>query len=162
MIKADKKRVIIILTIVTVHAVLIITGGCKPKDKTARLTFNVEGEALSDAEVSIDDKPIGHLEQTIIKPNGELFINGQLTATLPAGSSLIGEEDIWSGVLDFVPLNTGTHIITLSSKGKTLQINAFVSPGYHLMTYFSAEQKIKWDTETVTAALGSTVTIKGK
>jgi hypothetical protein len=162
MIKADKKRVIIILMIIAMHAVLIMTEGCKPKDKTACLTFNVEGEELSDAEVSIDNKPIGCLEQTVIKSNGELFINGQFSATLPPGSPLIGEEDIWSGVLDSVTLNTGTYTISLSSKGKTLQINAFVSPGYHLMTYFPAEQKIKWDAEVVTAALGSPVTIKGK
>lgn len=158
----NTKRIIIVSLLILIYAILIGTGGCKPKDKTAHITFNVEGKEFSDAEVFIDNKSIGRLEQTLIKSNGELFINGQLTATLPSGSPQIGKEDTWSGVLDSITLNAGTHTITLSSQGKNVQINASVTPGYHLMTYFSDEQKIKWDTETVTAPPGSTITIKGK
>lgn len=158
----DTKRILIVLLIIAVYTVPMGTGGCKQKDQTAHVTINVEGEEFSDAEVFIDNKPVGRLEQTIIKSNGELIINGQLTATLPSGSPQIGKEDMWSGVLDSISLNAGTYTISLSSKGKILQINTTVSPGYHLMTYFPDEEKIKWDTETVTASPGSTITIKGK
>ena len=83
----DKRRTFtIILCIVPALAVLLFAGGCKPKDNTARITFNVEGQEFSDAEISIDNKSAGRMEQTIIKPNGELYINGQLSATLPPGS----------------------------------------------------------------------------
>ena len=104
----DKKRVFtIILCIVLAQAVLLFTGGCKPKDSTARITFNVEGQEFSDAEISIDGKSAGRMEQTIIKSNGELYINGQLSATLPPGSPQIGKEDTCSGVLDSITLKAG-------------------------------------------------------
>ena len=144
-------------------AVLLFTGGCTPKDNSARITFNVEGQEFSDAEISINDMPAGRMEQTIIKSNGELYINGQISAALPPGSPQIGKEDTCSGVLDSITLKAGDHTIALSSsEGKTLQITAVVSPGYHLVTYSSARETIKWDNETVKVVPGTTVTIKGK
>ena len=104
----DKKRVFtIILCIVVAHAVLLFTGGCKSKEETAQITFNVEGQEFSDAEIFIDGKSAGRMEQTIIKSNGELYINGQLSATLPPGSPQIGKEDTYSGVLDSITLKAG-------------------------------------------------------
>ena len=149
----DKKRVFtIILCIVLAQAVLLFTGGCKSKEENAQITFNMEGQEFSDAEISIDGKSVGRMEQTIIKSNGELYINGQLSATLPPGSPQIGEEDTYSGVLDSITLKPGNHTISLSSsEGKNLQITAVVSPGYHLVTYSSAQETIKWDNETVKA-----------
>jgi hypothetical protein len=163
MIDMNKKSVFtIMLCIVTAHAVLLFAGGCKPKDNSARITFNVEGQEFSGAEISINGTSAGRMEQTIIKSNGELYINGQFSATLPPDSPQIGKEDICSGVLDSITLKAGNHTISLSSEGKTLQITAVVSPGYHLVTYSSALETIKWDNETIKAIPGTTVTIKGK
>jgi hypothetical protein len=158
----SQKVFTIILCLVLAQAVLLFTGGCTPKDNSARITFNVEGQEFSDAEISINGMPAGRMEQTIIKSNGELYVNGQLFATLPPGSPHIGKENICSGVLDSITLKAGNHTISLSSEGKSLQITAVVSPGYHLVTYSSARGTIKWDNETVKAIPGTTVTIKGK
>jgi hypothetical protein len=163
MAKMDKRSVFtIILCIVLAQVFLFFSGGCKLKDNIARITFNVEGQEFSDAEISIDNKSAGHMEQTIIKSDGELYINGQLSATLPPGSPQIGREDIYSGVLDSITLKAGNHTISLSSsEGKTLQIAAGVSPGYHLVTYSPARGTIKWDNETVKVIPGIPITIKG-
>ncbi len=160
----DKMRgLIVILCIVLAHAVFLFIGGCKSKEGTARITFNVEGEEFSDAEISIDGKSTGRMEQTIIKSNGELYIDGQLSATLPAGSPQVGEEDTYSGVLDSIIVKPGDHTITFSSSGgKSLQIAAAVSPGYHLVTYSSAQETVKWGSETVKVVPGATITIRGK
>jgi hypothetical protein len=159
-----KERVFTVtLCIALIQAVLFFMGGCKPKDETARITFNVEGREFSDAEISVDGKSAGRMEQTIIKSNGELHLNGQLSAALPPGSPLVGKEDTCSGVLDSIVLESGRHTISFSSsEGKTLQIEAFVSPGYHLVTYSSAKGTIKWDNETVRAIPRTTITIRGK
>lgn len=159
----NRKTFTIILFIVLTQVVLLFTGGCKPKNETARVTFNVEDQEFSDAEIFIDGKSAGRMEQTIIKPNGDLYINGQLSATLPPDSPQIGKEDTCSGILDSIVVEPGDHTIVLSSsEGKTLQIKAVVSPGYHLMTYSSTGETIKWDNETVKTAPGTTITIKGK
>jgi hypothetical protein len=163
MIDMNNKRVFtIVLCLVVAHAVLLFTGGCKSKEETARITFNAEGPEFSDAEISIDNKSAGRLEQTIIKSNGELYINGQLSTTLPPGSPQISEEDACSGVLDSIILKPGDHTITFtSSEGKSLQITAVVSPGYHLVIYSPAQETIKWNNKTVKAISGTPVTIKG-
>jgi hypothetical protein len=159
----NKKVIAIIFCIVFAQAVLLFTGGCKPKDETARVTFNIEGPEFSDAEISIDGKSAGRMEQTIIKSNGELYLNGQLSVTLPPDSPQIGKEDTCSGVLDSIILKPGDHTISLtSSEGKNLQIKAVVSPGYHLVTYSPAMETITWDNETVKTTPGTTITIKGK
>jgi hypothetical protein len=159
-----KKRVFAIaLCVVLAQAVLLFSGGCKPKNETARVTFNVEGQEFSDAEISIDGKSAGHMEQTIIKSNGDLYLNGQLSAALPPGSPQIGKEDTCSGVLDSIILKPGVHTILLSSsEGKHLQIEVVVSPGYHLVIYSPVKETIKWNSETVKATPGTTITMKGK
>jgi hypothetical protein len=159
----SKKLFTIILCIVLAQAVLLFAEGCKSKEENAQITFNVEGQEFSDAEISIDGKSVGRMEQTIIKTNGELYINGQFSATLPPGSPQIGQEDTCSGVLDSIILKTGDHVITLfSSEGKNLQIKAVVSPGYHLVNYSSAQETIRWDNETIKAIPGTTIIIEGK
>ena len=160
----DSKRLFtIILCIVLAQAVLLFAEGCKSKEENAQITFNIEGQEFSDAVVSIDGKSVGRMEQTIIKTNGELYINGQFSATLPPGSSQIVQEDTCSGVLDSITLKTGDHTIVLSSsEGKNLQIKAVVSPGYHLVNYSPAQETIRWDNETIKAIPGTTIIIKGK
>jgi hypothetical protein len=159
----NKKSVFTIVFCVTACAALLFTEGCKAKEENARITFNVEGQEFSDAEISIDGKSAGRMEQTIIKSDGNLYINEQFAATLPPGSPQIGKEDTYSGVLDSITLKPGDHTISLSSsEGKSLQIAAVVSSGYHLVTYSSAQETIRWDNETVKVIPGTTVTIKGK
>jgi hypothetical protein len=163
MIDMNKKSVFtIILYIVVVHAVLLFTEGCKSKEETAQITFKVEGQEFSDAQISIDNKSVGRMEQTIIKSNGELHINGQLSTILPPGSPQISEEDVCSGVLDSIILKPGDHTITFTStEGKSLQIMVVVSQGYHLVIYSPAQEAIKWNNKTVKAIPGTPVTIKG-
>jgi hypothetical protein len=163
MIDMNKKTVLtIILCIVAAHGVLLFTGGCKSNEETAQITFNVEGREFSDAEISIDNKSVGRMEQTIIKSNGELYINGQFSTTLPPGSPQISEEDACSGVLDPIILKPGDRTITFtSSEGKSLQIMVVVSPGYHLVIYSPAQETIKWNNKTIKAIPGTPVTIKG-
>jgi hypothetical protein len=160
----NKKRVFaIILCIVLAQTVLFFMGGCKSKEENAQITFNVEGQEFSNAEISIDGKPAGSMEQTIIKTNGDLYINEQFSATLPPGSPQIGKEDAYTGVLDSITLKPGGHTIVFSSaEGKKLPITAFVSPGYHLVTYSSIGETIKWDNEVVKTTPGTTIIIKGK
>ena len=156
----DKKSAFFIVLCFILLAALTFMGGCKPKDRTAHITFNTEDQEFSDAEISIDGESVGRMEQTIIKSNGELSIDGQLITTLPPASPQIGKEDIYSGVLDSIQLKSGKHTISIvSQKGKSLQIAADVSPGYHLLTYSPGDQTIKWDKETVKATPGVTVTI---
>ena len=50
-------------------------------------------QEFSDAEISLDGKSAGRMEQTIIKSDGNLYINEQFAATLPPGSPQIGKED---------------------------------------------------------------------
>ncbi len=139
------------------------TSGCRKRDNTAVLTFNVEDREFSEAEVLIDETPLGRLEQTIIKTNGELYINGQLTATLPPESPQVGKEDTYSGVMDSVTIKSGKHSIVFSAPGgKRLDISADVSPGYHLLTLAPSDGTLKWDNTTVKAVPGTTVTIPSR
>ena len=159
----DRKRPFAIIFCVAACVVLLFTGGCKPKDQTAHITFNMEGQEFSDAEISIDGKSVGLMEQTIIKSNGELYINGQLAATLPPGSPQIEKEDVYSGILDSIQLKSGKHTISLTApKGGNIQITADVSPGFHLVTYSPEEETIKWGAEIVKATPGTPITIKSK
>jgi hypothetical protein len=159
----SKRLFTIIFCIVLAQAVLLFAEGCKSKEENARITFNIEGQEFSDAVVSIDGKSVGRMEQTIIKTNGELYINGQFSAMLPPGSPQIGQEDTCSGILDSITLKAGDHVIALSSsEGKTLQIKAVVSPGYHLVNYSPAQETIRWDNETIKAIPGTTIIIEGK
>ncbi|HEX2965438.1 MAG TPA: hypothetical protein VHO84_06615 [Syntrophorhabdaceae bacterium] len=154
--------VYLLFCVVLLFGVLNMTG-CRKKDQTAVLTFNVENEEFSEAEISIDGISLGRMEQTIIKTNGELYINGELTATLPPQSPQIGKEDTYSGVLDSVTTKSGRHAIVISiTGGKRLDISADISPGYHLITFFPSDGTLKWDNQTVKAIPGTTVTIPAK
>ena len=159
-----KKRVFaVFLCMIFAQTFLLLTGGCTPKDETAQVIFNVEGQEFSDAEIAINGKSAGRMEQTIIKSNGELYIDGQLSATLPTDSPQIGKEDTYSGTFDSLILKPGDYTITFSSsEGKNLQISAVIAPGYHVVTYSPAQGTIKWNNETAEVVPGATVTIKGK
>jgi hypothetical protein len=134
--------------------------GCK-KPEPARVTIVVEGQLFSDAMVLVDGKQAGKLVQTLITPEGKLYIDGIHTVTLPPGHSDIPERDDYEGTLDSMEMKAGEHTILLQTEdGKTLQIKADVPPGRHLVTYLSDEEKLTWNNTKLEAAPGSTVTIK--
>jgi len=139
---------------------LLLLQGCK-KPEPARIIIVVEGQLFSDAMVLVDGKQAGKLVQTLITPEGKLYIDGIHTATLPPGHSDIPESDDYEGTLDSMEMKAGEHTILLQTEdGKTLQIKADISPGRHLVTYLSDEEKLTWNTTKLEAAPGSTVTIK--
>lgn len=139
---------------------LLFLQGCK-KPETARIIIVVEGQLFSDAMVLVDGKQTGKLVQTLITPEGKLYIDGIHTATLPPGHSDIPESDEYEGTLDSMELKVGEHTILLQTDdGKNLEIKADIPPGRHLVTYLSDEEKLTWNNTKLEAVPGSTVTIK--
>ncbi len=140
--------------------VFLSTGGCK-KPEPARIILVVEGEPFSDALVIIDGNQAGKLVQTLIKPDGRLFIDGIYNATLPPGPGDIPETDDFQGTIDSLELKAGEHTILLQAEeGKMLQIKADIPPGRHFVTYLSDEGKLTWNNTKVDAAPGTTVNVK--
>jgi len=139
---------------------LLSPGGCKKPDP-ARIILAVDGELFSDALVIIDGKQAGKLAQTLIKPDGSLYIDGILTAKLPPGHRDIPEKDDYRGTIDSLELKAGEHTILLQTEdGKTLQITASIPPGRHLVTYLSDEETLRWNNAKLQAAPGSSVNVR--
>lgn len=164
MMDMKEKRVFTIILCIAMQVVLLFSGGCKQKKDPARVVFTVEGQEFSDARISVDGKSLGQFTQTIIKSGGELYIDGQLTATLPPDSPQISKEgDTYSGALDSFSLTPGEHTFTLSSpEGKSLQMTAVIYPGYHLVIYSPELETIKWDNEAFKITPGMPVKIKSR
>lgn len=139
---------------------LLSSAGCR-KPEPARVILLVEGQLFSGALVIIDGKEAGKLTQTLIKPDGKLFIDGIYSVTLPPGHRDIPEEDDYEGTLDSLALKAGEHTILLETNdGKTLQITADIPPGRHLVTYLSDDGKLTWNNTKLDAAPGTTVIIR--
>ncbi len=135
-------------------------GGCR-KPEPARVILAVDGEMFSDALVIIDGKQAGKLTQTLIKPDGNLYIDGILTAKLPPGHGDIREKDDYQGTIDSLELMAGAHTILLQTEdGKTLQITARIPPGRHLVTYLSNEETLTWNSAKLKAPPGSSVNVR--
>jgi len=135
-------------------------GGCK-KPEPARIILAGDGQLFSDALVIVDGKQAGKLTQTLIKPDGSLYIDGILTAKLPPGHADIPEENDYQGTIDSLEVKAGEHTILLQTEdGKTLEITASVPPGRHLVTYFSDEETLTWNNIKLKAAAGSSVNVK--
>jgi hypothetical protein len=159
----NKTRAFVIMLGILAGAILVVTGGCKSKQEPAKITICAEGQDFSDAEIAIDGKAVGRLTQTMIRSNGNLYIDGKLIVRLAPDSPQRTDEDTYSGALDSVMLQPGHHTITLqTSEGKSLQIAAVISSGYHLIIYSSENETIKWDNETANATPGTTVNINLK
>ena len=159
----NKTRAFVIILGILACVVLVVTSGCKSKEEPARITICIEGQDFSDAEIAIDGKAVGRFTQTIIRSNGDLYVDGKLIVRLPPDSPQRTDEDTYSGAFDSVMLQPGDHTITLqTSEGKCLQIAAAVSSGYHFITYSSENESIKWDNETLKATPGATVNINLK
>lgn len=141
--------------------VLIFTGGCK-RHEPAKIIMNVDGKTFSDASILIDGKPAGRLTQTVITSDRKIYIDGVFSANLPPAGQP-AEEDTYSGCADSIIISGGDHTIILQgSNGESLQIQAAVSPGYHLLAYSSDEKMVKWDGEKVNAEPGAKVTVGHK
>ncbi|MBA4389524.1 MAG: hypothetical protein C0399_01120 [Syntrophus sp. (in: bacteria)] len=141
---------------------LFLAGGCSKAKEPAKIILNIDGQEFSDAQIYIDGKSVGCFTQTVIKPNGELYIDGVLQATLPPRGTQ-PEEDTCSGALDSLILPPGNYTITyLSSAGKRLEFAVDIVSGYHLVTYFPEKETIKWDDESFKISPGQPQAIKLK
>ncbi len=67
----------------------------------------VEGELFSDALLWIDGKQAGKLTKTVIKTDGQLFIDDKYTVTLPPDHKDIPSEDQCTGTLDSLEMKPG-------------------------------------------------------
>ena len=154
---------IISLSLVCVLAVLLFcVGGCRKAKEPAKIILNIDGQEFSDAQIFIDGKPEGRFTQTIIKPNGELFIDGVLQAKMPQREAQ-QEEDVCSGAFDSLTMPLGNHTFAyLSSGGKRLEFAVDIVPGYHLVTYFPEKETIKWGDESFQISPGQSLALKLK
>jgi hypothetical protein len=141
---------------------LFLAGGCGRAKEPAKIILNIDGREFSDAQIYIDGRPAGRFTQTVIKPNGELFIDGVFQAKIPPRETQ-AEEDVCSGTFDSLTLPLGNHTFAyLSSGGKRLEFAADIVSGYHLVTYLSEKESIKWGDESFQIAPGQSLTIKLK
>jgi hypothetical protein len=148
------KIIILVLSLIVVAAI----AGCK-KPEPAQLMVRVEGELLSDALLWIDGKQVGKLTQTVIKTDGQLFIDDKYIVTLPPGHKDIPSQDQCSGAFESLELKSGKCVILLQTEdGKSLQINATLVPGMNTIAYDADQQTVKLKDAKMKAAPGSTVT----
>lgn len=160
--KIDKKTILLSLFCILATVFLFLVGGCSKTKEPAKIILNIDGQEFSDAQILIDGKPAGRFTQTVIKPNGELYIDGVFQAKIPPRESQ-PEEDICSGTFDSITLTLGNHTFAyVSSGGKRLEFAADIVSGYHLVTYFSEKESIKWGDESFQIAPGQSLTIKLK
>lgn len=153
-----KSATYVFVSLVLCGALTIFIGGCKQQG-TAKLTITVEGKELSDANIYIDEKQVGSLTQTVIRPDGKVYINGTFAATVPHQRD--GQEiDVYSGCSDSLNLTPERHTITLR-KGEVepLQVIVNISTGHHLLTFLPDRGLMKWDNVTFQVNPRNTVVI---
>lgn len=139
--------------------VILALAGCKKPD-SARLMVQVEGELFSDALLWIDGKQVGKLTRTVIKTDGQLFIDDKYMVTLPPGHKDIPSQDQCTGVLDSLEMRPGKYVILLQTEdGKSLQVHATLASGLNTITYDPYQQILKLNDVKMKAAPGSTVTL---
>ncbi len=160
-----RQKITISISCALIVLAFTLIGGCrKPVVLPAKLTISVEGEEFSNALVYVDGDQIGHLAQTLIKANGELYVDGVYSATLPApeDEEEARTEDEYSGVYEIQTLAPREHTIALqTTEGKLVQITANIRSGaFHLLTYRSDENKAKWDQKEYGLSPGQTITVK--
>lgn len=147
--------------IVVCISLILPIAQCKKKSDPARFLINVDGKLFSDAMVIINGKQAGKMMQTLIQPDGQLFIDGQYTATLPAGHHDIPDDARYSGALDSVRLEPGQHTIILrDDDGHSLQVTVRCLSGLHTITYNSDTHILNWNSLKVSALAGETIHLK--
>jgi len=139
-----RRRFIIVFLFIFLGTVIILFGGCK-KQESAWLIITVEGRELSDAHLFIDDKHVGSLTQTVILPDGKVYIDGKLAARLDSQGSN-HTSDSYTGCSGPILLASGKHTITLQ-KGEvhSLKIVVNIPYGYHLLSVLPEKGLVKWD-----------------
>jgi len=148
----------IFISIILCGIIMNLCGGCK-RQEPSKLTIVVEGRELSDAEVIIDEKSAGRLTQTIIMPDGKIYIDGILVAK-GHHQNHVRQGDTYSGCTGSLDLSSGKHTIIL--RKKEIQPLTFVVstlPGHHLLTYFPEKDLVKWDNTSFQVGPGRKVTI---
>ena len=174
-----KKRKVLLILAVLANLLLILSGGCKPKEP-ARLTISVEGKEFSDSQISIDGTLAGRLTQTVTTRDGKIYIDGAFSGALPSMRRTVEgkthtnqdseggispdqdrKEDGYFGCADTIILKPGDHTIVLQGRdGETLQIVTNISPGYHLLTYSADKQQVKWDNQIFKPTPGGAVQLR--
>ena len=148
-----------VLSLILSLLVIFAIAGCK-KPGPARLMVQVEGELFSDALLWIDGKQAGKLTKTVIKTDGQLFIDDKYTVTLPPDHKDIPSEDQCTGTLDSLEMKPGKYVILLQTEeGKSLQINAELVSGLNAISYYSGQQVLKLNNAKMKAVPGTTVTL---
>lgn len=157
----ERKENSIVIMFVLFGIVTILCGGCK-KQEPAKLTISVEGKELSDAYILVDDRHAGSLTQTAIRSDGKIYINGVLAAKAPGEMSDQGINN-YSGCSDTITLPSGKHSITLEKgEAKPLKLIVDISPGHHLMVYFSDKDLVKWDNKSFQVSPSRQVTVSSE
>ncbi|MEN6616364.1 MAG: hypothetical protein ABFD12_07385, partial [Syntrophorhabdus sp.] len=109
----------------------------------------------------IDGKQAGKLIQTFIQPDGQLFIDGKYTVTLPAGHHDIPDADKYTGALDSLRLKAGQHTIILQGEeGTSLQVTVNLQSGLNTITYNSDDKILNWNDVKITAHPGEPVNLQ--
>jgi hypothetical protein len=150
---ARTKIIVIILSLIVIAAI----AGCK-KSEPARLMVEVEGEFFSDALLFIDGKQVGKLTKTLIRADGQMFIDDIYRVTLPPEHKDVPSQDQCSGALDSLEMRSGKYALLLQNEeGKSLQINATLKPGLNVIVYNADQHVIKLNDVKMNAAPGTTV-----
>ena len=153
-----RRRFIIGFLFIFLGTVIILFGGCK-KQESARLIITVEGRELSDAHLFIDDKQVGSLTQTVILPDGKVYINSKLATKLHDQDSG-NASDTYTGCSDPIHLPSGKHTITLQeNEDQPLKIAVNITSGYHLLTVLPEKNLVKWNNTSLQIGPEKSVTI---
>jgi len=153
-----RRRFIIGFLFIFLGTVIILFGGCK-KQESARLIITVEGRELSDAHLFIDDKQVGSLTQTVILPDGKVYINSKLATKLHDQDSG-NASDTYTGCSEPILLASGKHTITLQkSEARPLKIAVNIPSGYHLLTVLPEKNLVKWNNTSLQIGPEKSVTI---
>lgn len=159
-----KHKIIISLSalLIVVTVFLFFAVGCNKTKEPAKIILNIDGQEFSDAQIYIDGQSVGRFTQTVIKANGELFIDGIFQTIIPPRETQ-EEEELCSGALDALTLSPGKHTFAyLTSAGKRLEYTVDIASGYHLVTYFPEKGMIKWGDESFQISTGQSLTLKLK
>jgi len=151
-------RLFICILIILYGTATISFVGCAQQE-SAKLAISVEGRELSDAQIYIDEKYFGSLTQTVILPDGKVYINSKLATKLHDQDSG-NASDTYTGCSDPILLASGKHTITLQkSEARPLKIAVNIPSGYHLLTVLPEKNLVKWNNTSLQIGPEKSVTI---
>ena len=151
-------RLFICILIILYGTATISFVGCAQQE-SAKLAISVEGRELSDAQIYIDEKYFGSLTQTVILPDGKVYINSKLATKLHDQDSG-NASDTYTGCSEPILLASGKHTITLQkSEARPLKIAVNIPSGYHLLTVLPEKNLVKWNNTSLQIGPEKSVTI---